>query len=82
MMNSLTPIASLAESLAKHVDEPETIAAAVEVIGRRSLGLMSFVDRYREVAEIPKPQLRPVVARRASGLCPAATGAVVRGGVR
>jgi two-component system nitrogen regulation sensor histidine kinase NtrY len=60
MMNSLTPIASLAESLAKHVDEPETIAGAVEVIGRRSLGLMSFVDRYREVAEIPKPQLRPV----------------------
>ncbi len=82
MMNSLTPIASLAESLAKHVDEPETIAGAVEVIGRRSLGLMSFVDRYREVADIPKPQLRPVSLAELAASVQQATGAVVRGGIR
>jgi len=60
MLNSLTPIASLAESLQRRLDQPAEIAAAVEVIARRSHGLMDFVDRYRKVAEIPSPALKPV----------------------
>ena len=65
MMNSLTPIVSLAESLqapgASVTDEATT--AALEVIARRSSGLMSFVERYRRVAELPEPRLAEVPAQ-------------------
>jgi two-component system nitrogen regulation sensor histidine kinase NtrY len=66
MMNSLTPIASLSESLdalLRTGSRTEEVAAALEAIRRRSLGLMRFVERYREVAELPEPQLVPVSLR-------------------
>ncbi|MGC3982649.1 MAG: ATP-binding protein [Steroidobacteraceae bacterium] len=71
MMNSLTPISSLSESLEalfqrKLRDTPirdaasGEIAEALEAIKRRSLGLLSFVERYRQVAELPKPRLQSI----------------------
>lgn len=72
MMNSLTPIASLAESVRplvaalrsdagppndRHVSD---VASAIDTIARRSAGLMSFVERYRRMAERPQPVLREV----------------------
>jgi two-component system nitrogen regulation sensor histidine kinase NtrY len=63
MMNSLTPIASLSESLdalLRAGGRTEEVAAALEAIRRRSLGLMRFVERYREVAELPEPLLQPL----------------------
>jgi two-component system nitrogen regulation sensor histidine kinase NtrY len=57
IMNSLTPIASLAESLQAGLGEPAQTAEAVEVIARRSQGLMGFVERYRTATELPQPRL-------------------------
>jgi signal transduction histidine kinase len=57
IMNSLTPIASLSESLARRLpqDGDAEDRAALEVIARRSENLMGFVDRYRMVADTPPP---------------------------
>ncbi|HKR34874.1 MAG TPA: ATP-binding protein [Steroidobacteraceae bacterium] len=72
MMNSLTPIASLAESVRPLVAAMRTdtgaggdrhvadVAGAIDTIARRSAGLMSFVERYRKMAERPQPVLRAV----------------------
>ena len=59
IMNSLTPIASLSESLEQLLigrDSDAELVAALEVIKRRSQGLMNFVERYRAVAELPAPK--------------------------
>jgi signal transduction histidine kinase len=62
IMNSLTPIASLSESLARRLPEgaDAEARAALEVIARRSENLMGFVDRYRLVADTPPPIRAPV----------------------
>jgi nitrogen fixation/metabolism regulation signal transduction histidine kinase len=69
IMNSLTPIASLAESLTRLVPSADTpltrevrgeIVDAVDVIARRSAGLLGFVDRYRTVADLPTPRVETV----------------------
>ena len=77
MMNSLTPICSLADSIALRLREDgglresgttEDLAQATEAIARRGAGLMAFVDRYRQLADLPPPakarlQLSELVAR-------------------
>ncbi len=61
MMNSLTPVASLAQSLKPLVaGGSRDVADAVEVIGERSQHLMRFVERYRAAAELPVPVLAAV----------------------
>jgi two-component system, NtrC family, nitrogen regulation sensor histidine kinase NtrY len=73
MMNSLTPISSLSESLESLLRNAGTatspamadeLAGALEAIKRRSLGLMGFVDRYRTVAELPAPKREVVSMQR------------------
>jgi two-component system, NtrC family, nitrogen regulation sensor histidine kinase NtrY len=66
MLNSLTPIASLSESLdalLRRGDRNADVAAALETIRRRSQGLMSFVERYRTVAAVPEPQRQKLPLR-------------------
>ncbi|THD59670.1 ATP-binding protein [Phenylobacterium sp.] len=57
MMNSLTPICSLSESIAAKLADPAAPRAdvidAAEVISRRGHGLMTFVERYRQLTDTP-----------------------------
>jgi C4-dicarboxylate-specific signal transduction histidine kinase len=66
IMNSLTAIASLSESLnlllqaGRGPTEDAEVAGALEAINRRSLGLMDFVERYRLVMDTPAPAMQEV----------------------
>lgn len=70
IMNSLTPISSLASTVNEMLrpDSPEgqsqrqlnaetlqDVRGAVETIEKRSQGLLHFVDAYRNLARIPRP---------------------------
>lgn len=64
IMNSLTPLASLAQSagelLDERTDEGRRLARdSIAVIARRTDGLHRFVDAYRELARLPPPSPRP-----------------------
>ena len=72
IMNSITPVASLAKTsleLTAHVkqnfqtmdveeltEEINDIHSAVDIVSRRSDGLMQFVQSYRSLTQLPKPQ--------------------------
>lgn len=73
IMNSITPISSLASTVRGHFSEsngpqsldPHTVTdvhAALETIQSRSEGLQQFVDTYRQLTRIPRPdfQICPV----------------------
>jgi len=58
IMNSLTPITSLAETTAGLIDDAaarDDVREAVQTIARRSEGLTNFVLRYRELLKVPVP---------------------------
>lgn len=75
IMNSVTPIASLTETMQGMLTSPggaqiqagdiseETIGDirfSLETIQKRSEGLLKFVDTYRKLTRVPKPVLEPV----------------------
>lgn len=56
MMNSLTPIISLSESLSEENNDPEVVNRAIQTIYRRSRGLLEFVNNYKKLTQIPAPK--------------------------
>ena len=66
IMNTLTPVTSLAETTVSMLDDPgaiDDIREAITTIGRRSSGLIGFVSKYRELLQVPNPQLQPLAVR-------------------
>lgn len=61
MMNSLTPIVSLSQSVPALLASggAADAAEAAEVIARRATRLMEFVDGYRRFADLPPPEMTP-----------------------
>jgi len=59
IMNSLTPIASLAASAPALLEagEHEELQAALAALARRAAHLQGFVERYRSVSQPPAPTL-------------------------
>jgi signal transduction histidine kinase len=58
IMNTLTPVTSLAQTTVDMLDDPESsddIREAITTIGRRSAGMIQFVSRYRELLQVPEP---------------------------
>lgn len=66
IMNSVTPIASLSQStaaLVKSRDEQadlEDVAQALDVIQKRSSGLLKFTENYRKLTKIPQVSLQTI----------------------
>lgn len=77
IMNSITPITSLSESLASYfysegelktpseIDEKiiATTIRGLDVIKEQGKGLITFVDSYRKLTRLPKPEKKPFQAK-------------------
>lgn len=66
IMNTLTPVTSLAQTTAGLLDNTQAsadIREAVETIARRSEGLTNFVLRYRELLRVPQPDFASLTVR-------------------
>ena len=72
IMNTLTPISSLAQTCGTMLDDQQATAdirEAIATIARRSEGLMQFVAHYRELLKVPEPVPADIsVSRRLQGV--------------
>ena len=71
MMNSITPIVSLVETMQEIVskDLPKNatsadLTEALDVVATRSRGLVNFVDAYRSFTAIPIPKMEDIPAKK------------------
>jgi len=74
MMNSITPIISLAETLSdadsSTVKDYDVMSKALQTIHRRSKGLVEFVGNYQKLTRIPSPVFNAVsVAGMMNDIC-------------
>ncbi|MGL1957900.1 MAG: ATP-binding protein [Colwellia sp.] len=77
IMNSITPVASLAKTAADLIDDVQTqtmldkklhediddIADAIKTVARRSDGLMNFVSGYRRLTRLPTPTKKVILVQ-------------------
>ncbi|TDO22760.1 sensor histidine kinase [Pedobacter duraquae] len=67
ILNSITPISSLSDTVSSMVmnkdyldaEDLEDLRPALQIIKKRSMGLLDFVKDYRLIAELPTPNLEP-----------------------
>ncbi|WP_194776878.1 sensor histidine kinase [Pararhodonellum marinum] len=79
IMNSMTPIASLANSLGTILEEDveerqdaliveresyQDLKEGLATISKRSIGLVDFVNAYRDYTNIPNPNLKPFLVHQ------------------
>ena len=77
IMNSITPIASLSETIMSMLENVNTelpkkeveetlsdISSAIKTIGKRSNGLVHFVQSYRNLTKIPTPNYEIIPLRK------------------
>ncbi len=64
IMNSVAPIASLADTLKSRMQSPdsdkEDIALGMETIKKRSEGLLKFAQTYRNLNKVSQPQIKSI----------------------
>jgi len=77
IMNSITPISSLTETVdeilagheretpttSEYVEDMDNVRQAITTIGNRSKGLLNFLEIYRNLTRIPKPNFRHFYAQ-------------------
>ena len=66
IMNSITPIISLSETLSEREMSEKNypvMRQGMQTIHRRSKGLLEFVENYRKLTRLPAPVRRPVAVR-------------------
>lgn len=68
IMNSIAPIISLSETLSKGAEttnlsdeEWQNMRQGMQIIHRRSAGLLSFVENYRKLTKIPQPLMQSIL---------------------
>jgi len=75
IMNFISPIASLATTLSRifrhkegivnisdlHEDQIKDAASGLEIINNRSKGLLRFIQQYRKVNFLPKPEIEQIL---------------------
>lgn len=82
IMNTLTPVTSLAQTTATMLDDPDAtddIRDAVTTIARRSDGLMNFVAQYRELLKVPQPDCEAINVEDALNGVPALMAKEMKG---
>lgn len=56
IMNTITPVTSLSETLLARVSEDEDLKTGLETIHKTGTELLSFVNNYRRFTHVPQPQ--------------------------
>lgn len=56
IMNTITPVTSLSETLLKELEESEFLRIGLETIHKTGTELLSFVNNYRRFTHVPQPQ--------------------------
>lgn len=56
IMNTITPVTSLSETLLKELEKSESLRIGLETIHKTGTELLSFVNNYRRFTHVPQPQ--------------------------